>query len=157
MQSPPSVRLSVRFFPLYRENRLTLTCTLNFCMWVGHNHSSQRTESHGQGRGSNAVGPTSIEVSFSSSTMNIQQISDIMVSQISVLTFKQFKCIAISHCLGCNLWLIVVVFCSAYIFHAASLSSWRLVSLSRPWGWGCKNGFTPLHILSQWKYSLLAY
>ena len=49
MRSPPSVRLSVRpsvrLFPLYLRNRLTVD--LEFCTWVGHDYSSQGIEGQG--------------------------------------------------------------------------------------------------------------
>ena len=67
MQSPPSVCCStICFYSIFRTDWLL---TLNFCMWVGHDHSSLGIE--GQ---TNAVGATSMEGSLFSSYVCIQPI-----------------------------------------------------------------------------------
>ena len=65
MQSTPSVHVSVHFYTLYFRSNWPLT--LNFCMWVGHDHGSQGIERQGHRswvRLMQSVWPRSRAVSF---------------------------------------------------------------------------------------------
>ena len=66
MQSPPSVHLSVRLFPFYLRNRLTVDIEVLHARRSQTVYSSQRLKVKVKVMGQdNAVGPTSTEGSFS--------------------------------------------------------------------------------------------